>query len=313
MNNDNKKLTKTQTNLLDVDLNPFESTILKSILIQIEAEISLIAPRRINEQSLVDIINSHQIECLRDHRSKNQNIFPSSLVLRILKFVEPLWPIEAFRYNVENIFECYPTFMEEPATELQLLVAFANWMHILFKIISPKKSKGLSLQIVTQLVEGPDQHYCTGSGQKDATVNRVLIFEFESGTKPNKRIRRKSAAKEKVSSKSKKCNVFTEKNAEDENNPPKALKCLHETIENYGATNSPTLSYSPFMLSTTFEINDFQNVCVNHDQDEFQQVLANLSDDSFLAEVEELSKVVKPIEDISEELVEALFEENNVV
>ena len=176
-----------------------------------------------------------------------------------MKFIEPLWPIEAFKYNVENIFENYPTFREVSEIELLLLVAFANWMHILFKIINPRKNKGLSLQIITQLIEGPNHYYCTGSGQRDATINRVLIFETESGIEPFKRVRQKATASDVKAKKS-----DNKKKKYNDGSASVVLRCLHEAIEQYVTASSATIS------TEIKDSNGHQNIITQQSPDEFE-------------------------------------------
>ena len=136
-------------------MSHFERKILSDIKREIVSLLSPGLPAIQVERILVAVTKRYQI-----HLYHTLEI--PKLLYHILKYIQPLWPRESFKYNVENIFECYPTFIEASEVELQLLVEFANWMHILFQIISPKKNKGLSMRIITHLVEGPAKIYKTG-------------------------------------------------------------------------------------------------------------------------------------------------------
>ena len=63
-----------------------------------------------------------------------------------------------------------------------------------FNYIPAKKNKGLILQVIPKLVEGSSAKYITGSGQTQATKDRVLIYELEGGVKPFHRGRESKAS-----------------------------------------------------------------------------------------------------------------------
>lgn len=73
-------------------------------------------------------------------------------------------------------------FSNEDHSELDLLWQTANWMYVLFKMITARKNKGLAIQVIPKLIEGWDAKYVTGSGQKRSTANRVFLFESEGHT-----------------------------------------------------------------------------------------------------------------------------------
>mmetsp|Transcript_398 Transcript_398/g.436 ORF Transcript_398/g.436 Transcript_398/m.436 type:complete len:374 (-) Transcript_398:234-1355(-) len=83
-------------------------------------------------------------------------------------------------------------FTNETESEIYKLWQVANWMNILFKMISARKNKGLAMQVVPKLIEGWDVKYVTGSGQTRFTANRVHIFEVEGNVKANHRSKSKS-------------------------------------------------------------------------------------------------------------------------
>lgn len=89
----------------------------------------------------------------------------------------------ALKYPLyEDFCREYPTeFSNESEGEKMLLWEIANWMNVLFQLIAARKNKGLVMNVVPRVVEGWGVKYITGSGQKRATTNRVLLFERESG------------------------------------------------------------------------------------------------------------------------------------
>jgi hypothetical protein len=94
-----------------------------------------------------------------------------------------------FKYpTIESFLAAYPGyFQNESEYEKKYLWLAANWMCILFRMITARKNKGLVLYVVPKLIEGWDAKYVTGSGQTKATANRVHIFETEGNTKANQR------------------------------------------------------------------------------------------------------------------------------
>lgn len=98
--------------------------------------------------------------------------------------------VDAFLYAYTN----HSSFTEYSTDEQITLMEIANWMNILFFYGSAKKKKGLIIEVVPRLVEGPDAKYITGSGQTQATADRVLIYEIEGGVKPAIRLKRRKAA-----------------------------------------------------------------------------------------------------------------------
>eukprot|EP01032_Pedospumella_encystans_P025659 gene25659-28991_t len=114
------------------------------------------------------------------------------------KYVTP----EDMKYpSIESFLEAYPGwFTNDSDYEKRYLWLSANWMNILFRMITARKNKGLVLQVVPKLIEGWDAKYVTGSGQTKATANRVHIFETEGNTKANQRGKAKAKTSKKTSS-----------------------------------------------------------------------------------------------------------------
>ena len=98
--------------------------------------------------------------------------------------------------SIESFLEAYPGwFQNDSDYEKRYLWLAANWMNILFRMITARKNKGLVLQVVPKLIEGWDAKYVTGSGQTKATASRVHIFETEGNTKANQRGKAKAKKK----------------------------------------------------------------------------------------------------------------------
>jgi len=96
---------------------------------------------------------------------------------------------EDFKYKtMEEFLDAYDGwFASESEKEKHYLWQTANWMDLLFKMITARKNKGLAMQVIPKVVEGFDAKYVTGSGQTRATANRVHVFEVEGNTKANQR------------------------------------------------------------------------------------------------------------------------------
>lgn len=94
-----------------------------------------------------------------------------------------------FKYKTcDEFLEAYGGwFSAESEKEKNYLWQTANWMDLLFKMITARKNKGLAMAVIPKVVEGFDAKYVTGSGQTKATANRVHVFEVEGNTKANQR------------------------------------------------------------------------------------------------------------------------------
>eukprot|EP00607_Mallomonas_marina_P001930 CAMPEP_0182427562 /NCGR_PEP_ID=MMETSP1167-20130531/18443_1 /TAXON_ID=2988 /ORGANISM="Mallomonas Sp, Strain CCMP3275" /LENGTH=541 /DNA_ID=CAMNT_0024609879 /DNA_START=84 /DNA_END=1709 /DNA_ORIENTATION=+ len=88
--------------------------------------------------------------------------------------------------NLDEFLDAYSSqpFTSYPQNEKVKLMNTANWMNILFSMEKAKKNKGLVMDVIPRLVEGPNARYVTGSGQTHATADRVLIYEVEGGISP---------------------------------------------------------------------------------------------------------------------------------
>jgi len=91
--------------------------------------------------------------------------------------------------STKEFFEKYKSFKDRNEDEQLKLLETANWMHRIFKfgLLDPAKNKGLVLDIIPMFLENWDVRYVTGSGLKEATADRVLIYEGEGEISPAKR------------------------------------------------------------------------------------------------------------------------------
>jgi hypothetical protein len=86
--------------------------------------------------------------------------------------------VGAFLANYRGRFTDYDAHGQEQLKDV------ANWLNVMFKILPPRKNKGLAIQVIPRLVEGWGVKYVTGSGQTKATADRVYIFEIEGDVQP---------------------------------------------------------------------------------------------------------------------------------
>jgi hypothetical protein len=132
--------------------------------------------------------------------------------------------MEDFKYQTcEEFLEAYDgRFSSESDKEKNYLFQTANWMHLLFKMITARKNKGLALQVIPKVVEGFDVKYVTGSGQTKATANRVHVFEVEGNTKANQR--GKIRTKKKVVPGEKKVKLQEDNSNDEDDEEPQPKK-----------------------------------------------------------------------------------------
>lgn len=118
----------------------------------------------------------------------------------MLSALKAHYKMEELKYpTVDSFLETYSGYFDrEPEDEKERLWHTANWMSILFTLITPRKNKGLAMQVIPKLVEGWNTKYVTGSGQTHRTANRVHIFESEGNIKANHRGKVKPKKKKRV-------------------------------------------------------------------------------------------------------------------
>jgi len=108
-------------------------------------------------------------------------------------------PSGSLKYLTMDAFlAAYPLFSQYTLEEQKNLWQEANWMAVLFTMIPAEKNKGLVLQVIPHLIEGPHVKYITGSGQTEATASRVMIYEREGNIIVNHRAALRSHKRRQV-------------------------------------------------------------------------------------------------------------------
>lgn len=118
----------------------------------------------------------------------------------MLSVLKRHYKLEDLKYpSLDSFLETYSGYFDrEPEDEKERLWHTANWMSILFTLITPRKNKGLAMQVIPKLVEGWNTKYVTGSGQTHRTASRVHIFESEGNIKANHRGKVKPKKKKRM-------------------------------------------------------------------------------------------------------------------
>lgn len=92
--------------------------------------------------------------------------------------------------SAEQLFESYPSLREEverDEVEVAYLLKFRNMMHLGLRLVAGRP-KMLLIRACERL-EGSDNIYVTGSGQKASVTRRITIYEHEGGDKLKKKKR----------------------------------------------------------------------------------------------------------------------------
>lgn len=91
-----------------------------------------------------------------------------------------------FWEDTDTLLDQYPQFASVDNDELQLLLNFRNMTKITLMVIPARLNKQCILKIAGRL-EGSQNEYITGGGQKPAVTRRVEIYEREGGISAEKR------------------------------------------------------------------------------------------------------------------------------
>jgi hypothetical protein len=93
------------------------------------------------------------------------------------------------KYNhLAEFLDVYPEFHGSiDQYELIRLMQNANLMAAAVTVLVPSQNKGIIMNIVPRLTEGPHVRYITGGGSSKATSDRVVLFEREGNTSIKKR------------------------------------------------------------------------------------------------------------------------------
>ena len=91
-----------------------------------------------------------------------------------------------FWEDTDTLLDNYPSFSSVDAEEQQLLLNFRNMVKITLMVVPARLNKQCILKIAGRL-EGSQNEYITGGGQKPAVTRRVEIYEKEGGITAEKR------------------------------------------------------------------------------------------------------------------------------
>ena len=91
-----------------------------------------------------------------------------------------------FWNDTETLLEHYPQFASVDSEELDLLLNFRNMVKATLLVVPARLNKQCILKIAGRL-EGSQNEYITGGGQKPAVTRRVQIYEQEGGISAEKR------------------------------------------------------------------------------------------------------------------------------
>lgn len=91
-----------------------------------------------------------------------------------------------FWHDVQTLLDHYPQFESCDTEELNLLLNFRNMLKVTLLLVPARLNKQCILKIAGRL-EGSQNEYITGGGQKPAVTRRVQIYEQEGGITAEKR------------------------------------------------------------------------------------------------------------------------------
>lgn len=106
-----------------------------------------------------------------------------------------------FYQSADELLQAYPSFAQEVRElgpvegkrELNYLLTFRNYMVAALLLLPAKENKIVLLRVLERL-EGSNEQYITGTGQKASTTRRCLIYHQESGVPMTKKRPRKAKA-----------------------------------------------------------------------------------------------------------------------
>lgn len=88
--------------------------------------------------------------------------------------------------DVDTLLQNYPQFRGQDEEELTLLLNFRNMMKVALEVIPARLNKQCLLKVAARL-EGSQNEYVTGGGQKPCVTRRVDIYEREGNITAEKR------------------------------------------------------------------------------------------------------------------------------
>jgi len=118
-----------------------------------------------------------------------ESLFSVALWVLFYATTREHYPPEKLKFQrVDAFLDAYGGYFNamDPIVQEQLKDE-ANWFNVANALLPPQSNKGLAIQVVPRLIEGWHAKYVTGSGQTQATADRVLIFQTEGQVRPSHR------------------------------------------------------------------------------------------------------------------------------
>ncbi|RYH14171.1 hypothetical protein EON65_34025 [archaeon] len=108
--------------------------------------------------------------------------------------------------STEDLMAAYPSFEGADAEEQGYLLTFRNMLVLALVFVAARGNKIFLLKVVERL-EGSNNEYVTGSGQKPAVTRRVKIYETEGGITAKRKVDSADSAQDKKVSKAEDANL----------------------------------------------------------------------------------------------------------
>lgn len=225
-------------------------------------------------------------------KDKVDSIFKACYVL-ILSVYEQSQPLKF--PSVEKLLEEYPQFRNVDPKEQTLLLNFRNMLKITLLVIPARLNKQCLLKIAGRL-EGSQNEYITGGGQKADVARRCEIYIQEGGIVPKKRPERSKPAEPKGMGTKRTNPVFSEKKMKKVCLQPSELEELVRGPVNPFPNASATSN-----TNSSFTIQPHQNLTASTTKPQNDKVQRSscapasmvASEDVNIANVEEISQELK--------------------
>eukprot|EP01038_Epipyxis_sp_PR26KG_P004567 gene4567-6440_t len=229
------------------------------------------------------------------------------LWIALLSIYKKYYPSHELKYpTLDTFLNAYEgKFDHEIEQEKNHLWQTANWMSILFKMITARKNKGLAMQVVPKVIEGMTAKYVTGSGQTRATANRVHIFEVEGGTKANHRGKIKGSVKSVV--KKQISNVESSIKSDDIYSNLMTGNEFKMKKRKRGLMNPPVAGYSdvingnkkPFGTRSKPNVHQNEDKIENHDTSKINKSTASESESFLNEEIRKAYALLRQVSNMS--------------
>lgn len=180
-------------------------------------------------------------------------------------------PKSQFWESTDTLLTNYPDFASVDAEELQLLLNFRNMVKVTLMLVPARLNKQCILKIAGRL-EGSQNEYITGGGQKPAVSRRVEIYEREGGITAEKRPDRNRSVKSEPSETGKRsATSFSEKKV-------KLVRLMTDEVKFLakGPAN-PFPNLVPSSSGSSSAVDYKSSASRKHDDDHFMSPLSTLS------------------------------------